>query len=180
MNKRIYVASSWRNAYQPAAVSMLRDWGHEVYDFRHPFFGLSRGFSWAEIDPDWQQWQPADYRDNLLHHPIAALGFQSDFRAMQWADTCVLVMPCGRSAHLELGWCAGAGKHTIVHIPEACEPELMNLLANEITTSATELRHALEGRPAGQRNEHLTDIQRSIRTGSFGVRSQDNASKAHG
>ena len=27
---RIYVASSWRNPYQPAAVAALRSLGHEV------------------------------------------------------------------------------------------------------------------------------------------------------
>ncbi len=151
MSKRVYVASSWRNKYQPSIVNDLRRWGHEVYDFRHPFFGLKEGFAWSEIDPEWQAWSPERYRDLLLHSPVAALGFQSDFRAMCWADTCVLVMPCGRSAHLELGWCAGAGKYTIVHIPEPCEPELMNLLADQITTTEAELRSALNGVPAGVR-----------------------------
>lgn len=151
VTKRIYAASSWRNAYQPRIVELLRSEGYEVYDFRRPFFGLEDGFRWSEIDPDWENWSPSRYRELLLSSPTASLGFNSDFRAMQWADTCVLVMPCGRSAHLELGWCAGAGKHTIVHIPEPCEPELMNMLANEITVTDEELLSALRGRPAGQR-----------------------------
>jgi hypothetical protein len=33
---RIYVASSWRNLYQPTVVTALRQEGYEVYDFRHP------------------------------------------------------------------------------------------------------------------------------------------------
>ena len=33
---RIYVASSWRNAYYPEVVKRLREYGHEVYDFRNP------------------------------------------------------------------------------------------------------------------------------------------------
>ena len=33
---KIYVASSWRNAQQPAVVARLREAGHEVYDFRNP------------------------------------------------------------------------------------------------------------------------------------------------
>ena len=32
----IYVASSWRNAYQPEVVARLRSEGHSVYDFRNP------------------------------------------------------------------------------------------------------------------------------------------------
>lgn len=33
---KIYVASSWRNQYQPQVVRFLHEQGHEVYDFRHP------------------------------------------------------------------------------------------------------------------------------------------------
>ena len=33
---RIYVASSWRNLYQPTVVTALRQEGYEVYDFRYP------------------------------------------------------------------------------------------------------------------------------------------------
>lgn len=33
---KIYVASSWRNPYQPEVVAALRKTGYEVYDFRNP------------------------------------------------------------------------------------------------------------------------------------------------
>ena len=33
---KIYVASSWRNQYFPEVVKKLREYGHEVYDFRNP------------------------------------------------------------------------------------------------------------------------------------------------
>lgn len=33
---KIYVASSWRNQYQPEVVATLRAVGHEVYDFKNP------------------------------------------------------------------------------------------------------------------------------------------------
>lgn len=41
-----------------------------------------------------------------------------------YTDTCVLVLPCGRSAHTEAGWFAGRGLKTIVYMPEKQEPEL--------------------------------------------------------
>ena len=62
---RIYVASSWRNKYQPEVVAALRKEGHEVYDFRNPKDNPG-GFHWADVD------------------------------AILWADTGVLVLPCGR------------------------------------------------------------------------------------
>ena len=52
---------------------------------------------------------------------------------MEWADTCVLVLPCGRSAHTEAGWFAGAGKKVIAYIPEMMEPELMYKLFDAVT-----------------------------------------------
>ena len=106
---KLYVASSWRNALQPSIVAELRSMGHEVYDFRHPPGGDHLGFSWSDVDPDWTSWSPERYV-RALDHPIAVAGFDSDFAAMEWADACVLVLPCGRSAHLEAGWFVGAGK----------------------------------------------------------------------
>jgi hypothetical protein len=44
--------------------------------------------------------------------------------ALRWCDTCVLVLPSGRSAHLEAGWAAGAGKTTIGLLADG-EPDLM-------------------------------------------------------
>ena len=40
--------------------------------------------------------------------------FRNDIEAMEACDTCVLVLPCGRSAHTEAGWFAGRGKKTMV------------------------------------------------------------------
>jgi hypothetical protein len=139
---RIYVASSWRNAEQPAVVTRLRNHGHEVYDFRNPFNGLA-GFAWSEIDPDWQAWSAKTYRHLLLTSPIAAQGFLSDLRGMQWADTCLLLLPCGRSAHLEAGWFCGQGKRCIILTQDGEEPELMQLLATDICISMDEVLSVL-------------------------------------
>lgn len=106
---KLYVASSWRNDLQPSIVSDLRAQGHEVYDFRHPPGGDHLGFSWSDVDPEWTSWTPEQYVA-ALGHPIAVAGFESDFGAMQWADAGVLILKCGRSAHLEAGWFVGAGK----------------------------------------------------------------------
>lgn len=136
--KRIYVASSWRNAMQPAVVTVLRVAGFEVYDFRNPEPG-DTGFAWSEIDPDWLGWKPEQYVE-LLEHPRAQDGFAKDFAAMEWADTFVLVLPCGRSAHLELGWAVGAGKRTAILLDEdGFEPELMYRMVDHLATSTMDL-----------------------------------------
>ena len=139
---KIYVASSWRNELQPGVVKVLRDAGHEVYDFRNPPHGRG-GFAWSEIDPNWRAWTAREYRDALTS-PIAKAGFDSDAAGMIWADTCLLVLPCGRSAHLEAGWMAGRDKLTIVLTRDGEEPELMALLSDHICVSMDEVLQALE------------------------------------
>lgn len=89
---RIYAASSWRNPHQPWIVELLRNAGHQVYDFRNPFNGRP-GFAWSELDPDWKDWTAEQYRHHLTTNPIAAAGYISDLRAMEWADTCLLILP---------------------------------------------------------------------------------------
>ena len=139
---KIYVASSWRCAYQPEAVKRLRALGHQVYDFRGPGTGWGEssggngGFGWHEVDPGWKDW-PQDIERYLkgLEHPRAIEGFNRDMDALRAADACILVNPCGQSAHAELGWAAGAGKLTAAYCPEIREPDLMLKMAGHITAS---------------------------------------------
>ena len=123
----VYVASSWRNRLQAAIVGALqaagRDAGFEVYDFRNPRAG-NNGFRWTSIDPNWMEWTPAQWRD-ALRTSIADEGFALDKGAMDRADCCVLVLPCGRSAHLEAGYMAGQGKPVYTVAFDKTEPELM-------------------------------------------------------
>lgn len=141
--RRIYVASSWRNPLQAEVVAALRLDGHLVYDFRNPRPG-DIGFSWAEIDPNWQAWTAEQYIA-ALDHPIAKAGFAADFDAMKWADTFLLVLPCGRSAHLELGWAVGQGKQTLVLTRDGEEPELMAKMCDHICPSLDDVRAVLAG-----------------------------------
>jgi len=139
---KIYVASSWRNKIQPNVVALLRANGHQVYDFRNPPNGS--GFAWLDLDAEWESWTAKEYRRKLLTDPRAASGYMSDMRAMEWADTCVLVLPSGRSAHLEAGWFAGRGKQAIILTGDGEEPELMALMANSICVNMDEVLHELE------------------------------------
>ena len=138
---RIYVASSWRNLYQPAVLKLLTDNGHEVYDFRNP--PNATGFSWKELDPNWTQWSMEQYRQMLLTER-AVEGFGADMNGLRWCDTCLLVLPCGRSAHLEAGWAIGNGKRLIIYIPEHIEPDLMYLMADKICLYVQEILEALK------------------------------------
>lgn len=147
----IYLASSWRNALQPEVLDRLRLEGHRVYDFRnpgdswrHPRAGDdSGGFRWSDIDPAWEAWSPWSFTQALDTH-TAAEGFANDRSAMESADVGVLLLPCGRSAHLEAGYFAGhPDKSLHILVPELPEPELMYLMADGIHLTVESLLGAL-------------------------------------
>lgn len=159
--RRIYLASSWRNPTQPAVLAALRDAGHEVYDFRNPAPGY-KGFAWSDCGGMANQDGPGRGARTIpsyleaIRSTRATEGFAFDKEALDWCDTCVLALPCGRSAHLELGYATGKGKNTYVLLHEhQFEPELMYLLNTGICASTQELIEVLGpqrcyGRPAPQ------------------------------
>jgi len=133
---RIYVASSWRNQYQPGVIRLLRELGHDPCDFRNPDHATA-GFQWSDVDPNWQSWDSQQYRIGL-GHPTATRGFSRDLEALLHADAYLLVLPSGRSAHLEAGFTCGR-RETAVYMPEPQEPELMCKLFDRILLSHSEL-----------------------------------------
>lgn len=149
---RIYVASSWRNQEHQNVVAALRNLGHDVYDFKNP--PGKTGFSWSQTTVG----KPSRPRDlkATLDDPVAVAGFREDMRHLRACDVCVFVAPAGLSASLELGWAAGAGKATIVYVPDdaydndglddrmrSFEPELMWKVASRIITRFEDLVEAL-------------------------------------
>ena len=154
MKRRIYVASSWRNTYQPGIVAALRLAGHEVYDFRNPAPG-QKGFAWrdcggaaAEGPGTGAKTIPA-YLE-AIQSRRACDGFALDKAALDWCDTCVLLLPCGRSAHLEAGYTAGQGKDTYFLLrDEQFEPELMYKLGTGCSTSIDQIIEWMAARRPG-------------------------------
>lgn len=100
--------------------------------------GTDKGFSWSDIDPNWKNWTPAEYRE-ALKHPIAKHGYEHDITALKNCDACVLVLPSGRSASWEFGYAMGQRKQgTVVQFDPGgagvVEPELMYSEAEIVTT----------------------------------------------
>ena len=138
---RIYVASSWRNLYQPQTVDFLRSLGHTVYDFRNPAPD-GHAFRWSDLDPNLksQQWSVETYVQ-MLEHPIAKQAYALDMKGLEEADLCILLLPSGRSASWEYGYHLGRFRRGgIVYMPEMAEPELMysnSLFAGDLVSLRT-------------------------------------------
>lgn len=130
--------------------------GHEVYDFRNPAEG-DNGFGWAQIGHS--NGEGAGARVNagelvkLLEHKRAHHSFHLDMGGLIDCEACVMLAPCGNSAHLEAGWARGNGKPLIVFVPAAVsiQPELMYLMADHLVASVPELLELLEATKAAER-----------------------------
>lgn len=136
----IYVASSWRNIRQHSVVVRLREEGFGVYDFKHPTGG--KAFAWRDIPlhgGENHDCISANKYLEILSHPLAVEGFKRDFEAMERASIFVLVLPCERDAHLELGWAAGAGKETVILLDDPCKASLMYRMVDHISPDINDL-----------------------------------------
>lgn len=89
--------------------------------------------------PKGSDWERMDEYLRMVEHPRAIEGFEADFAAMCKADTFVMVLPCGKSAHLELGWAIGAGKRTAILLEDPVEPELMYRCADYLAPNVQAL-----------------------------------------
>ena len=134
--RRVYVASSWKNLELPVVTVHLRQAGHLVFNYH------TNGLSWPGIGPRWHDWTACAYIE-ALKHPRTVEGFDNDYSGMKWADTGLLLLPSGRSAYLALGWMAGSGKRTIILTKGGEAPEPMALLADKICTTVEEVLEAL-------------------------------------
>ena len=130
---KVYVASSWRNEVYPEVVEVLRQAGHQVYDFRHQG---SSGWNPAEIT--------SSQLFSFLDHPKVQSIFRQDMEALVASDAVVCVLPCGRSAHLELGYGIGAGKRTVLLWHDGDAPDIMHKAVDAIVFSVSEIPGALE------------------------------------
>jgi hypothetical protein len=139
MTRKIYLASSWKNPRYKSVVEALRAAQLDLYDFTHT------GFNWNKIDAEWDEnnVNESQYK-NFLGHPLAKSIYNLDYAAMHWANTCVLILPSGRNAHSEAGWCKGQGKEVFVLITSKEErPELMYLMYDDIFFSIDSLLERL-------------------------------------
>jgi hypothetical protein len=122
----------------PGVIAALKAAGIDHYDFRNPPNGA--GFGWEQVaGTPFSRSETADAYLKMIEHPRALEGFAADFDALKRADTVVLVLPCGKSAHLELGWAVGAGKRTAILLEDPMEPELMYRMVDYLAPSLFDL-----------------------------------------
>lgn len=148
---KIYTASSWKNKYYDDVVEWLRHDGHDVYDFRTAIStpGKSKAFNWEQIAINWENWTPEEFAHSIKN-PLALNAFKSDYEGMIKSDVCILILPCGRSSHIEAGFMKGLGKKLYIYMPSKERPELTYSIADGIYTHIGALTMQLESLEASQ------------------------------
>jgi hypothetical protein len=122
INGQIYLIGSLKNRSIIDLTTKLTDEGFDIFsdwlcpgpdadDFLRDYY-KARGYSYKQA----------------LASPAAQNIFQFDKKHIDESAAAVLVMPAGKSAHLELGYVAGQGKPAIYYMEE--EPERYDIMVN--------------------------------------------------
>jgi len=117
----IYLIGSLRNPEVPLLSDRLRLEDHEVFD------------DWYAVGPEaddyWQKYETArgkSYAEALLSYAASHV-FAFDVLHLKRCDTGVLILPAGKSGHLEMGWMLGQGKRGFIYFPDG-EPERWDVM----------------------------------------------------
>lgn len=116
----IYLIGSLRNPDVPKIGDRLREAGFEVFD---DWFaaGPIADDSWME----YEKGRGTHYKDALNGYAAKHV-FEFDYHHLNRADIGLLVLPAGKSGHLEIGYLSGKRKPTYVLFHE--EPERWDVM----------------------------------------------------
>jgi hypothetical protein len=136
---KVYIVGSMRNPEIIGIGNRLRQAGFEAFDQ-----WISPG---DKADDNWQEYCKSrgwTYREALADYHAKHV-FEFDKFHLDSSDVGVLVMPAGKSAHLELGYLRGCGKPAYILMDgEPPRYDVMTLLATKVIFSEAELLEELK------------------------------------
>jgi hypothetical protein len=129
----IYLIGSLRNPRIPELANELRTQGFEVFD---DWFAAGE-----EADDKWRDYEKGRGRSYIeaLSGFAANHVFDFDKFHLERATVVVLVLPAGRSGHLELGYAIGRGKVGFILHDDPERWDVMYRFATGVFTSAEDL-----------------------------------------
>ena len=127
MDKIIYLIGSLRNPEVPKIGKALREeTGYEVFD---DWFAGG-----PEADDAWKRYEQerGHIYDEALQGFAANHVFEYDYYHLNRASMGVLILPAGKSGHLELGYLIGQGKPGFILLDDVDRWDVMYRLANSV------------------------------------------------
>lgn len=137
--KSVYLIGSLRNEAIPKIGNVLRANGFDAFD---DWYGAGH-----EADDKWRDYENIrgrEHKDALFGYAARHV-FAFDKYHLDRCDLAVLVMPAGKSGHLELGYFVGTGKPGFIYFDAVPERyDVMHQFATNVFTSEEEMLSGLE------------------------------------
>jgi len=110
---KVYLIGSLRNPDIPLIGQAIRGIGHEVFDD-----WMAAGPTADDCWRDYERLRGRTYIEALQGHAARHV-FEFDKHHLDTSDAAVLILPAGKSGHLELGYMIGRGKPGYILLDES-------------------------------------------------------------
>ena len=135
---KIYLIGSLRNPEVPNTAAKLREAGHEVFDDWYA--------AGEKADDAWRDYEKAkghNYKEGLQGYAAKHV-YNFDKHHLDRNEIAVLLLPAGKSAHLELGYVIGCGKPGYIILDNPDRWDVMYQFAAGVFYSVEELVEELK------------------------------------
>lgn len=127
-----FVSGRWRNRDNVLALTrQIRSKGYQVYCFLEAAHSAERVQN--DPDQDMTNFEQRDWRND----PYVKEVFENDMNAEKQSDVFVMLLPAGKSCHIEAGAAYGMGKKCIL-IGEQKEAESLYSIFTEVYSTIEE------------------------------------------
>jgi nucleoside 2-deoxyribosyltransferase len=118
---KIYIIGALKNRNIISLANDIRLLGYDVFDD-----WISAG---EEADEKWQAYEAERGRSygEAINGYHADTVFNYDLTHLKAADIVIMVLPCGKSGHLEFGWSIGQGKTGYILFDDG-EPDRFDIM----------------------------------------------------
>lgn len=140
---KLYLIGSLRNPAVPTLAGRIRTLGIDVFDDWYA--------AGPEADDYWKEYEQGrghDYRQALAGHAAEHV-FEYDRLHLDRSDGAILLLPAGKSGHLEFGYIIGQGKPGYILLDDPERWDVMCKFATKVFFSEEELLDELRGQGFG-------------------------------
>lgn len=135
---KVYLIGSLRNPEVPKLAQKLRALGFDVFDDWYA--------AGPEADDKWRDYEKGrghTYQQALLGYAADHV-YRFDLKHLDDCDIAILMLPAGKSGHLELGYIIGQGKPGYILLDNPERWDVMYLFAKGVFNSFWELKRELQ------------------------------------
>ncbi len=166
---KVYLIGSLRNPVVPEVAGKLRQAGVDCFDDWY-----SAG---PEADDKWKEYEQGRGHNYLQALDGLAAGhvYEFDKLHLDQSDAVVLLLPAGKSGHLELGYSIGRGKPGYILLDSPDRWDVMYKFATKVFDKVDELVEKLTEEPLKWVNledqswGYMTDLKPMGATSTFGI-----------